>query len=49
MKQHLRAIIIDDETNAREALTNLLALICPEVEICGEAKNADLGIELIGK
>jgi two-component system LytT family response regulator len=49
MKQHLRAIIIDDETNAREALTNLLALICPDVEICGEAKNAELGIELIHK
>jgi two-component system LytT family response regulator len=49
MKQHLRAVIIDDETNARQALTNLLALICPEVEICGEAKNADLGIELINK
>jgi two-component system LytT family response regulator len=49
MKQHLRAIIIDDETNAREALTNLLRLVCPEVEICGEAKNADLGIELIKK
>lgn len=49
MKQHLRAVIIDDETNAREALTNLLRLVCPEVEICGEAKNADLGIELIKK
>lgn len=47
MKQDLRAVIIDDETNAREALTNLLRLVCPEVEICGEAKNADLGIEII--
>ena len=47
MKQELRAVIIDDETNAREALTNLLRLVCPEVEICGEAKNVDLGIELI--
>ena len=46
---HLRAVIIDDETNAREALTNLLRILCPEVEICGEAKNADLGIELIKK
>ena len=45
--KHIRAAIIDDETNAREALANLLGLICPEVEICGEAKNADLGIELI--
>lgn len=47
MKQLLRAVIIDDETNAREALTNLLRLISPEVEICGEAKNVDQGIELI--
>ena len=44
---HLRAVIIDDETNAREALANLLKLLCPEVDICGEAKNVDLGIELI--
>ncbi|MCF0054940.1 LytTR family DNA-binding domain-containing protein [Dyadobacter sp. CY356] len=47
MKQNLRAVIIDDETNAREALANLLRLMNPDVEICGEAKNADLGIELI--
>jgi two-component system LytT family response regulator len=47
MKQLLRAVIIDDETNAREALTNLLRLISPEVEICGEAKNVDQGVELI--
>ena len=45
--KRLRAAIIDDETNAREALANLLHLLCPEVEICGEAKNVDLGIELI--
>jgi two-component system, LytTR family, response regulator len=45
----LRAIIIDDETNARESLTQLLAFVCPEVEICGEAKNVDLGIQLIEK
>lgn len=43
----LRAVLIDDETNAREALTNLLRILCPEVDIVGEAKNADLGIELI--
>ncbi|CAN5427945.1 LytTR family DNA-binding domain-containing protein [soil metagenome] len=45
--KRLRAAIIDDETNAREALANLLQLLCPEVDICGEAKNVDLGIELI--
>ncbi|GAB3961990.1 LytTR family DNA-binding domain-containing protein [Spirosoma harenae] len=45
----LRAVIIDDETNARQALTNLLQLLCPDVELCGEAKNVDSGIELIQK
>ena len=49
MEKRIRAVIIDDETNAREALTNLLRLICPEVDICGEAKNAELGIEIINK
>ncbi|GAB3890902.1 LytTR family DNA-binding domain-containing protein [Larkinella knui] len=49
MNPPLRAVLIDDETNAREALTHLLHLIAPDVEICGEAKNADLGIELIQK
>ncbi|GAB3497099.1 LytTR family DNA-binding domain-containing protein [Spirosoma knui] len=43
----LRAVIIDDETNARQALSNLLQLLCPDVVICGEAKNVDLGIALI--
>ncbi|QMW01169.1 LytR/AlgR family response regulator transcription factor [Spirosoma foliorum] len=43
----LRAVIIDDETNARQALSNLLQLLCPDVELVGEAKNVDLGIELI--
>ncbi|MBC7891271.1 MAG: response regulator transcription factor [Sphingobacteriaceae bacterium] len=43
----LRAAIIDDETNARQALSNLLQLLCPDVTICGEAKNVSSGIELI--
>ncbi|GAB3546012.1 LytR/AlgR family response regulator transcription factor [Spirosoma fluminis] len=43
----LRAVIIDDETNARQALSNLLQLVCPDVVICGEAKNVDSGIALI--
>ncbi|SDF43368.1 two component transcriptional regulator, LytTR family [Dyadobacter soli] len=49
MTQSLRAVIIDDETNAREALTNLLRIVSPEVTVCGEARNADAGIELIQK
>ena len=43
----LRAAVIDDEANARQALISLLRILCPEVEICGEAKNVDSGIELI--
>lgn len=49
MNQSLRAVIIDDETNAREALANLIRIVSPEVAICGEARNADTGIELIRK
>ncbi|MBN8824668.1 MULTISPECIES: LytTR family DNA-binding domain-containing protein [unclassified Spirosoma] len=45
----LRAVVIDDETNARQAIISLLQLLCPEVEICGEAKNVDTGLELIRK
>ena len=45
--KNLRAVIIDDEANARQALTNMLQFVAPEVVICGEAKNVDLGIELI--
>jgi two-component system LytT family response regulator len=47
MKQNLRAVIVDDETNAREVLCNLLRLFSPEVEVCGEARNVDQGIEII--
>lgn len=47
--QSLRAVVIDDETNARQALTSMLQVICPEVQLCGEAKNVDTGIELIRK
>lgn len=49
MSKSLRAVIIDDETNAREALSNLIRIVSPEVAICGEARNADIGIELIRK
>ena len=43
----LTALLIDDEANSRQAIKNLLAQLCPDVEIIGEAKNADIGIELI--
>lgn len=43
----LRAVIIDDETNARETLATMLHLFCPGVTHCGEAKNAEQGVDLI--
>ncbi len=43
----LRAIIVDDETNAQETLFNLLRMTCENVEVCGTAKNVDEAITLI--
>jgi two-component system LytT family response regulator len=43
----LTALLIDDEANSRQAIKNLLAKLCPDVEIAGEAKNAAQGIEMI--
>jgi two-component system LytT family response regulator len=42
----MKAIIVDDERLARKELTNLLSAY-PEVEIIGEAANADEAIEMI--
>lgn len=43
----MNAIIIDDEANSRSTLRNLLSRLCPQVELCGEAKNAQEGTELV--
>jgi two-component system LytT family response regulator len=43
----LTALLIDDEANSRNTIRNLLSSLCPDVEILGEAKNADAGIEMI--
>jgi two-component system LytT family response regulator len=43
---HMKAIIIDDERLARQELKNLLAPY-PEIEIVGEANNAETAIESI--
>ena len=42
-----RAIIIDDEQHARQALATLLEIYCPQVQIAGEANTIDKGIALI--
>ncbi len=43
----MKVIIIDDEPNAREKLTYLIALFCPELQIEAVCKNAMEGIEAI--
>jgi two-component system LytT family response regulator len=45
----VRAVIIDDEQSLRESNQTLLAIYCPEVEVCGFADGVKSGIELIQK
>lgn len=45
----IKAVIIDDEVNARQALKNLLEFYCPEINLIGEADGVHSGIELIGQ
>ncbi len=42
-----RIAIIDDEPAARQLLRNLLASLCPGVEICGEADSVATGYPLL--
>jgi len=46
MKTNIRALIVDDEELAREELNELLKAF-PEVEVVGDAEDADSAIELI--
>jgi two-component system LytT family response regulator len=41
------SVIIDDELQSRNALRNILIDYCSDVEILGEADNAEEGIEII--
>lgn len=43
----IRALIIDDEKDARQALHTLLTKYCPDVQIIGEAGNAEQAMKLI--
>lgn len=45
----LTAIIVEDEANSREILSNYLAKYCPEVSLAGEAASIEEAKELIGK
>ncbi len=41
----LRALIIDDEANSRDALQGKLDLFCPEIEVVGQAENIEQALE----
>jgi two-component system, LytTR family, response regulator len=43
----MKAILIDDEQNATEALQNMLRMVTPDVEIVGIANEAQRGLDLI--
>ena len=44
----MRALIVDDEADARENLRIMLEDNCPEVEVVGQASSAQEARELIG-
>jgi two-component system LytT family response regulator len=43
----MKAIIVDDETNARNLLKNVLERYCPNVNVIGEADGVQAGYELL--
>lgn len=43
----IKALIIDDEQNSREALKGKLNLFCPEIDLVGEAETTDGALEII--
>ncbi|MEL6657189.1 MAG: LytTR family DNA-binding domain-containing protein [Bacteroidota bacterium] len=49
MDHSLRAILVDDEKNARVTLSRILGMYCPEIEIIAEADNVVNAAKLIGQ
>ena len=45
----MKAVLIDDESKARNLLSSLITEYCPHVDICGSAINLLEGVELIRK
>lgn len=43
----LKAVVVDDEMLTVEALTKLIPLCCPEIEVVGNADNGKTALELI--
>ncbi len=45
----IRAIIVDDEENARLIINNFICEFCPSVSIVGEAEDVKTAVKLINK
>ena len=45
----IKAIIVDDEENARLILKNFVSEYCPSVEIIAEAEDVKSAVKLINK
>jgi two-component system LytT family response regulator len=45
----IKAIIVDDETSARDVLENLLLRFCPEVEVFDKCKNVQEAVDSVNK
>lgn len=43
----IRAVIIDDEPDSRQTVTNILQNFCKNIEVAGQAANVTTGLELI--
>lgn len=47
MPIEVRSLIVEDEINAREALEDLISMVCPEVRVAGYADSVDSAIRQI--
>ncbi len=43
----VKAVIIEDEFNARQALQHMIAIYCPDIELIGEAEDVESGAALL--
>lgn len=43
----MRAVVVDDESKSRDVLISLIEMVCPEIEIVGEADSVVSGIDTI--
>ena len=45
----MKAVIVDDEKDSREILSNYLKKYCPDVNVCGFGESVSTGLEAIKK